>query len=81
MEQEVSDKEQAILKIKLEENVRELIREEISKAFQDYGFVNTITNFSILTEVLINNLNYNSNFKKIMLNMLAQHFEKTKNYA
>jgi len=52
MAEEVSDEMQAIMAVKLAENVRELIRKEVKEAFYDTSFVYDICSNHLLTSVL-----------------------------
>lgn len=77
MEQEVSGEEQAVMAIKLADNVRELIRSEIRAALEDYGFVQNEINVYRLAQALMPNIISDPRFKDAVLNIIRAKINNT----
>jgi hypothetical protein len=76
MEQQVSDEVQAAMSLKLMENVRELIREEIRAALEDFDFMSRTRGYEI-TNTVMRHMNWGDyNFKQAVRQVVAEQMHK-----
>jgi hypothetical protein len=76
MNQEVPDEVQAAMSLKLEENVRDLVRRELKAALEDYSFIGGLNTFP-LGQAITRNLNASDyNFQQAVKNVIAQQLSK-----
>ena len=71
----VDDKTQAEMAIKLSNSVRELIREELDAALNDSQWLWGVHMYT-LRDVLLQNLDNNSQFRAAVTSILRQQFNK-----
>ena len=76
---EVTEEEQAAMAIKLAENVRELIRDEMKMALQDYAFLNLTNLFNIaerISPLLFTNATSNYAFREGVKTIIKEQMQK-----
>lgn len=74
-EQTVSDEEQALMAIKLADNVRELVRKEIKAALEDYEFMLTTQSYPLASAVF-RSASGTSEFRNAVLGVVTHQMQK-----
>lgn len=72
---EVTEEEQALVAVKLHDNVRKLIREEVLLALEDYGFMSSLDSFALRSTVL-DGIQYNETFNRIVKDIVVHQLQK-----
>ena len=76
---EVTEEEQAAMAIKLAENVRELIRDEMKMALQDYAFLNLTNLFNFaerISPLMFSNATVNYAFRDGVKTIVREQMNK-----
>lgn len=72
MEQEVTGEEQALMAVKLADDVRKLIRDEVKAAMEDFGFLSGLYTYP-LAEHMFRNISSSLKFQRAVRDaMIAQ---------
>ena len=74
--QEVSEQEQADMAIKLHENVRQLIRDEIKAALEDYQFMGQLGSFQLGEAIIRGGVFRSSVFRDAVKSVIVQQMQR-----
>lgn len=72
--QEVPDEVQAAMAVKLADDVRNLIREEVKVAFRDYNFLYSLDGYMLLT-MLMSGANSNTAFRQSVVHAISKKLD------
>lgn len=75
MEQDVTEEMQAAMALKLADNVKKMIRDEIYNAFNDTAFISTL-NTGLLAQVLVQGMRHNTDFKRAVKDVIIEQMNK-----
>lgn len=75
-EQTVSDEEQAAMAIKLADNVRQLIRDEVKAALEDYQFTGNLLGHPMLEAIMRSGAQSSNAFRLAVCAAIQQQMQK-----
>lgn len=73
---EVDNETQAAMAIRLADDVKKMIRDEIDKAFKDLIFVSSLDT-GFFASVLVQGMKYNTDFKRAVRDVIIEHMQKS----
>lgn len=74
--EEVDAETQAAMAIRLADDVKKMIREEVNKAFADSSFVSAL-HIGLFASVMVQGMKYNTDFKRAVRDVIIEHMQKS----
>lgn len=75
MEQEVPDEVQAAMAIKLADDVKKMIRDQVNQAFNDSTFISSL-NLGLFAQVMVQGMKYNTDFKRAVKDVIVEQMQR-----
>ena len=73
---EVDNETQAAMAIRLADDVKKMIRDEVNKAFMDSTFVSQL-HIGLFASVMVQGMKYNVDFKRAVRDVIIEHMQKS----